>query len=497
MRVAVFFFTTKRNGGVALATTRIIPMHKNKGKPTRQCLRERLAYAMNPSKTRNGELVKSYGCNPRTADAEWALTQRIYHDMTQREYKNEVIAYQVRQSFKPGEVTPEEANAIGVEFAKRFLKGRYAFVVSTHTDRHHIHNHILWNAISLDHKRKFRNFYRSDRAVARLSDQLCTEHKLSVILDPQRKGIDYGTWLGDDRKISQRELLRMAIDAAVQKKPDTFDALLQLLQEDDWEIKSGKRISLRKKGQQRFARLDSLGDGYDEQALRTVIAGQKTHTPRKVRQITAATVAVDRIGLLIDIEAAIKSGKGVGFEHWAEKENFQRAARSVRLLLDNGVDHWADVDGLVTDAASTQKELLDQCHALEQQIQGCRELRMHIINYSKTRKVADAYRQSGYSKKFAAEHADELRMFREAKKAFAALGADKLPKVAELQQQEHSLKQKKQELYTQYRKARHTARNLSAAQANVARFFQEIENPEERIRRDSERRKSSQVSART
>ena len=179
-------------------------MHINKGKTLSQCISDRTDYAINPDKTNNGELISSYACDHRSLDAEFALAKRQYRHFTGKEEKNDVIAYQVRQSFKPGEVTPEKANQIGYDFASRFLKGKHAFIVCTHIDKAHIHNHIIWNSTTLDCKRKFRNFYGSARAVARLSDLICTEHQLSVIQNPQRGGTSYSKWKGFKGKPFQR-----------------------------------------------------------------------------------------------------------------------------------------------------------------------------------------------------------------------------------------------------------------------------------------------------
>ena len=179
-----------------MATTRIIPMHVNKGKTIAQCLTERTDYAKNPDKTEDGEYISAYACDAKTADSEFLLSKRQYRQRTGREQASDVIAYQIRQSFKPGEVTPEEANQIGYEFAKRFTKGDHAFIVCTHTDKKHIHNHIIWNSTTLDCTRKFRNFWGSTEAVRKLSDLVCMEHRLSVIENPQPHGKSYNKWLG-------------------------------------------------------------------------------------------------------------------------------------------------------------------------------------------------------------------------------------------------------------------------------------------------------------
>lgn len=192
-----------------MATTRIISMHVSHGKTIADCLTDRIDYSKNPDKTQGGELISAYECDPKTADAEFLYSKRQYQTITGREQRHDVIAYQVRQSFKPGEITPEEANRVGYEFAERFLKGRHAFFVATHTDKKHIHNHIIWNSTTLDCKHKFRDFLGSGRAVARLSDAICTEHRLSVIADPKRGKNHYGKWLGDNAKPTHNSLLHL------------------------------------------------------------------------------------------------------------------------------------------------------------------------------------------------------------------------------------------------------------------------------------------------
>ena len=204
-------------------------MHHQKGKSILKCLGERIDYSKNKEKTADGELISAYECDVKTAAAEFALAKREYGIRSGREQKNNVIAYQVRQSFKPGEVTPEEANQIGYEFAERFLKGRHAFIVCTHIDRKHIHNHILWNSTTLDCTQKFRNFWHSTNAVRKLSDLICTEHQLSVITNPKNQGVTYDKWLGNKKKPSHRELLRGAIDDVLAKQPAPHKILCKQL----------------------------------------------------------------------------------------------------------------------------------------------------------------------------------------------------------------------------------------------------------------------------
>ena len=237
---------------MALAATRLIPMRKNKGKSIGACLHNHTSYIQNPDKTEQGELVSSYQCSPLTVDEEFLLTKRLYEQTTGRSQKSDVIAYQVRQSFKPGEVTPEEANRIGYEFAERFLKGKHAFIVATHTDRAHIHNHIIYNSTALDGTRKFKNFWLSSFAVQRLSDLICLEHQLSTIeYKPYRerqKRIVYPP------KESNRDRLCSVIDSILAEKPKDYEDFLQRLEQQGYEVKRGKHTAVKGARQKRFIR---------------------------------------------------------------------------------------------------------------------------------------------------------------------------------------------------------------------------------------------------
>ena len=288
-----------------MATTRLMPLHTGKGRDVGTAISDIIDYAENPEKTDYGRLITGYECDSRTADAEFLFSKRQYAALTGRTRgADDVIAYHLRQSFVPGEVTPEEANRIGCELARRFTNGKHAFIVCTHIDKHHIHNHIIWNSTSLDCTRKFRNFWGSTRAVRRLNDTLCIENCLSIVENPKRHGKSYNKWLGDQAKPSNRELLRMAIDTALDQKPPDFDALLKLLREARYEIKPGKTLALRGKNQKRFIRLDTLGSGYSEAELRAVLSGEKAHTPRK--KIIRPT-SEKQVNLLVDIQADRKS----------------------------------------------------------------------------------------------------------------------------------------------------------------------------------------------
>lgn len=417
-----------------MAATRLIALHINKGKTVAQCLADRTDYSQNAEKTNDGEFISSYECDPKTADEEFLLTKRQYQHITGRQQKHDVIAYQIRQSFKPGEITPEEANQVGYELAMRFTKGKYAFLVATHIDKAHIHNHIIFNSTSIDGTRKFKNFFLSGLAVQRLSDLICVEHGLSIISPKpyreRQKRTEY------PKKRSQRDELCAAIDQALRQKPKDFDILVQLLAEMGYEFKDGKQKAFRERNQKRFIRLRSLGEGYSEDELRAVISGKSLH---KAKNTSRQVHAQRQFNMLIDIEAKLAEGKSGGYERWAKKFNRKEAAKTVCLLKEKGIGDYGELKALTERLSSRFSELSDSIKASEKRMAEIQVLRTHIINYSKTRNVYIEYRKAGYSKKFFEEHREEIQLHKAAKEAFNQLGVTKVPKVKDLNEEFHQL----------------------------------------------------------
>jgi len=436
-------------------------MHVNKGKTLAQCLSDRIDYGKNPDKTKESELISAYACDPRTADAEFLLSKRQYDQITGRQERNSVIAYQVRQSFKPGEVTPEEANQIGYDFASRFLKGKHAFIVCTHTDKAHIHNHIYWNSTTLDCTRKFRNFWDSTKAIARLSDLVCTEHQLSVITEPQKRGKSYNKWLGNRAKPSHREILRTAIDTALAKKPHEFEAFCSLLEAEGFTFKKGKYLTICHKDFKQNVRMNSLGEGYTEDDLRAVITGQKTHTPKKRRVSNVS----DRPRTIIDIQAKLADGKGEAYRRWATVENLKRMAKTKLYMDEHGLD-YDQLSSRKEELSAKERELSARIDTAQKRLAEINVLKTHIVNYSKTKDIYVGYKKSGYSKKYLAEHEADIIIHKAAKKAFDELGVKKLPTVKSLQVEFAELLTEKKEAYADLKKLRDELRELSVHKAN-------------------------------
>ena len=450
-----------------MATTRIISLHIGKGRTPAQALKDILDYNRNPDKTDNGTLVSAYQCNSRIAEAEFLFSKQQYANKTGRSRGSDnVIAYQIRQSFVPGEITPEEANRLGIELAKRFTKGNHAFVVCTHIDRKHIHNHIVWNSTSLDCTRKFRNFLGSGRAVRRLSDTICVENGYSIVENPKRRGKSYNKWLGS-KPSSQRDKIRMAIDDALAQKPTDLDALLALLQGTGIEVSlRGQSIRLKPPGGKKFIRLDadSLGPEYSIPALLKVISGEKKHIPYAKNGYQAKPEKVD---LLIDIQAKLQAGKGAGFERWAKRFNLKQMAQTLSYLSEHKLMDYAVLSQKAESSAARYHELSKQIKTMEKRMEELTSLRQHIINYSKTRNIYIAYRKAGYSKKFLAEHESDIILHKAAKAAFDSSGLKKLPTVKAINAEYTTLLSEKKSAYAAYREEQAEMKELLTVKSNV------------------------------
>lgn len=463
-----------------MAATRLIPMHVNKGKTLAQSLGDRTDYAKNPEKTDKGELVTGYQCDPMTVDEEFLLSKRQYEQITGRRQRHEVIAYQIRQSFKPGEITPEEANRLGQELALRFTKGKYAFIVATHTDRAHVHNHIVFNSTSIDGTRKFKNFWLSSIALQRVSDLVCLENGLSVITPkPYReraKRTDY------PRRVKNRDVLCEDIDAVLQKKPESFEAFLQELRALDYEIKCGKHISVKGKNQARFIRLSSLEDGYTEADLRAHFLGQQEHKPREKRNYHTDARPFN---LVIDIQSKLKS-KGAGYQRWASLYNLKQMSKTLLFLRDHKIESMEQLDQLVRQQTAKRDALLSSIQQSEKRLAEIGTLKKHIINYSKTRAIYEEYRKAGYSKKFLEAHREEITIHKAAKAAFDELGVKKIPRVKDLSIEYAEVLAAKKQTYAEYRQVKNDAQEFLIAQQNIASLYDAERKEEEQKRRKEE-----------
>ena len=420
-------------GGELTATTRLITHHISKGETVAQSLKDRFDYGQNPEKTQGGELISAYECDHRTADAEFLLAKAKYKAVTGREQRRDadVLCYQIRQSFRPGEITPEEANRVGYETAMRWTKGKHAFFVATHTDRQHIHNHIYYNSTTLDYTGKFRDFFRSAAALRRLSDRVCLEHDLG-------------------------------------KQPADFAAFLRLMEESGFAVKRGRGgvISFLAPGQDKPTRLRSstLGPGFDPEDIRAVIAGERP-IPELPKE---GPPPPRRVDLIIDIQNRLAQGKGPAYERWAKVYNLKQMAAALLYLREHGLTDYAALEATTEAAVDRFHSLAGELRDTEAALSHTSQLMGAVVKYAKTRPVFDGYKAARYSKKYLAQHEAELSDYRAAKAAMSELldGA-KLPKMDALKKRRRELSEKKKALYAEYRKAQADMREAVAVKGNI------------------------------
>ena len=445
-----------------MAATRLIALHQNKGRTVAQSLGDRTDYAKNPEKTEKGELVTAYCCDPYTADEEFMLQKRQYYQTTGTKQHSDVIAYQIRQSFKPGEITAEEANRIGYELALRFTKGKYSFIVATHTDRAHIHNHVVFNSTSIDGTRKFKDFWRSGLALQKLSDLICLEHDLSVIerkpYDEREKRTKYPV------KEGIRGGICRDIDEVLSRKPKDFDAFLEELKKAGYEIKAGKDVAIKSRNQQRFIRLSSLPDGFRESDIRMVLSGAAEHHPYAGK--ASVQYRQRSVNLIIDFQKQFQE-KGPAYERWAKVFNVKQMAKSFYLMREKGIGTLSELSVRANAQAQKRDDLLSSIKASEARVAEIAALKKHIINYSRTRVTYEEYRKAGYSKKFFEAHREEITLHKAAKQAFDELGVKKLPKVKDLNAEYAELMAQKKAAYAEYRKVKEDAQELLIAESNL------------------------------
>lgn len=471
-----------------MAATRLITMHQNKGKSVAKSLSDRTDYAKNGEKTENGQFISSYACQAETVDEEFMLSKREYERLTGRHPKGNIIAYQIRQSFKPGEITPEEANQVGYETAMRFTKGNHAFIVATHTDRAHIHNHIIFNSTSLDCTHKFRDFFFVGLALQRLSDIICLEHGLSVI--DWKKPSERMKRTTYPEKKSLRDEIRETINQILKDESiKDFDEFLHKLEDASFQIKRGKHISIKGKNQKRYIRLRSLGEGYTDDDLKKILAGEMERAfednekAEKQPKVYHHKNDEHEFDLLIDIQKKLAQGKGKYYVRFAKNFNTKQVAKAVLFLKQHDIRSYDALEKKVQTAVTSFNELSESIKDKEKRLAEIQVLKTHIINYVKTKDIYAEYRKRGYSKKFLEEHRQEILLHKAAKNAFDELQVKKLPKVKELNAEYAKVLAEKKKLYGEYRQAKKDMQEIQRAKYDIDQFLKDDEEQKkERVR---------------
>lgn len=421
-----------------------------------------IAYILNPEKTDEKLLVSSYGCASETAAREFEWTRKIAEQKGMNPVR--IIARHVIQSFEIGEITPELAHEIGKQFADEILGGKYEYVLTTHIDKDHVHNHLIFNAVDFMDYHAYKSYKRIYYDMREVSDRLCKENGLSVIPPSQNKGMGYKEYTEAKRGTSWKQKLKQTIDRLVITAKD-YDDFLRLMQEAGYEIKTGKYISFRAEGQERFTRSKTIGENYTEERIKERIAGR---TPRR-SQRQATPKGISLIG---DIQARIRLIDSKGYEHKAKLTILKEAARTLNYLTENNLLQYADLEKKVEDVHSSYDRTGKELKGVEARLREVQPLIKNISNYQRLKPVYDAFQKAKDKPGFKAKHEAELVIFEAARSTLLAMqGDEKLPSLKTLQAEQQRLLEEQQRLYDERVKLKKEVKQIETIKSNVDTFL--------------------------
>ena len=437
-------------------------MAVTKIKAIRGTLSKAIAYILNPEKTDEKLLVSSYGCASETAAREFEWTRRIAEQKGMNPVR--IIARHVIQSFEIGEVTPELAHEIGKQFADEILGGKYEYVLTTHIDKDHVHNHLIFNAVDFVDYHAYKSYKRIYYDMREVSDRLCKENGLSVIPPSQNKGMGYKEYTEAKRGTSWKQKLKQTIDRLVITAKD-YDDFLRLMQEAGYEIKTGKYISFRAEGQERFTRSKTIGENYTEERIKERIAGR---TPRRSQRQTTPK----GISLIGDIQERIRLIDSKGYEHKAKLTILKEAARTLSYLTENNLLQYADLEKKVEDVHSSYDRTGKELKVVEARLREVQPLIKNISNYQRLKPVYDAFQKAKDKPGFKAKHEAELVIFEAARSTLLAMqGDEKLPSLKTLQAEQQRLLEEQQRLYDERVKLKKEVKQIETIKSNVDTFL--------------------------
>lgn len=437
-------------------------MAVTKIKAIRGTLSKAIAYILNPEKTDEKLLVSSYGCASETAAREFEWTRKIAEQKGMNPVR--IIARHVIQSFEIGEVTPELAHEIGKQFADEILGGKYEYVLTTHIDKDHVHNHLIFNAVDFVDYHAYKSYKRIYYDMREVSDRLCKENGLSVIPPSQNKGMGYKEYTEAKRGTSWKQKLKQTIDRLVITAKD-YDDFLRLMQEAGYEIKTGKYISFRAEGQERFTRSKTIGENYTEERIKERIAGR---TPRRSQRQTVP----NGISLIGDIQERIRLIDSKGYEYKAKLTILKEAARTLNYLTENNLLQYADLEKKVEDVHSSYDRTGKELKGVEARLREVQPLIKNISNYQRLKPVYDAFQRAKDKPSFKAKHEAELVIFEAARSTLLAMqGDEKLPSLKTLQAEQQRLLEEQQRLYDERAKLKKEVKQIETIKSNVDTFL--------------------------
>ena len=437
-------------------------MAVTKIKAIRGTLSKAIAYILNPEKTDEKLLVSSYGCASETAAREFEWTRKIAEQKGMNPVR--IIARHVIQSFEIGEVTPELAHEIGKQFADEILRGKYEYVLTTHIDKDHVHNHLIFNAVDFVNYHAYKSYKRIYYDMREVSDRLCKENGLSVIPPSQNKGMSYKEYTEAKRGTSWKQKLKQTIDRLVITSKD-YDDFLRLMQEAGYEIKPGKYISFRAEGQERFTRSKTIGENYTEERIKERIAGR---TPRRSQRQTTPK----GISLIGDIQERIRLIDSKGYEHKAKLTILKEAARTLNYLTENNLLQYADLEKKVEDVHSSYDRTGKELKGVEARLREVQPLIKNISNYQRLKPVYDAFQKAKDKPGFKAKHEAELVIFEAARSTLLAMqGDEKLPSLKTLKAEQAQLFEEQERLYAERNRLKKEAKQIETIKSNVDTFL--------------------------
>ena len=437
-----------------------------------------IAYILNPEKTDEKLLVSSYGCASETAAREFEWTRKIAEQKGMNPVR--IIARHVIQSFEIGEVTPELAHEIGKQFADEILGGKYEYVLTTHIDKDHVHNHLIFNAVDFVDYHAYKSYKRIYYDMREVSDRLCKENGLSVIPPSQNKGMGYKEYTEAKRGTSWKQKLKQTIDRLVITAKD-YDDFLRLMQEAGYEIKTGKYISFRAEGQERFTRSKTIGENYTEERIKERIAGR---TPRRNRRQTVPK----GISLIGDIQERIRLIDSKGYEYKAKLTILKEAARTLNYLTENNLLQYADLEKKVEDVHSSYDRIGKELKGVEARLREVQPLIKNISNYQRLKPVYDAFQKAKDKPGFKAKHEAELVIFEAARSTLLAMqGDEKLPSLKMLQAEQAQLFEEQERLYAERNRFKKEAKQIETIKSNVDTFLSPSADHDRDHRRSTQR----------
>ena len=440
-------------------------MAVTKIKPVKSTLSKALDYIENPDKTDGKMLISSFGCSYETADIEFSYT------LSQALDKGNNLAFHLIQSFAPGEVDYEKAHEIGKQLADAVTKGQHEYVVTTHIDKGHIHNHIIFCAVNFVDHHKYNSNKRSYYGIRNMSDKLCRENGLSVVVPGKgSKGKSYAEYQAEKTGTSWKGKLKIAVDALI-PQVSSFEELLQRLQAAGYEIKPGKYVSCRAPGQERFTRLKTLGADYTEEAIRERIAGRRAKAAKAPGEQRG-------VSLLIDIENSIKAAQSKGYEQWAKIHNLKQAAKTMNFLTEHKIEQYADLVSRIEEMAAESGQAADALKNAEKRLADMAVLIKNVSTYQKTKPVYDAYRKARNREKYRAGQEQAIILHEAAARSLKASGIAKLPNLAALQSEYEALQAQKEALYADYGKLKKKVREYDIIKQNIDSILQADRQPE-------------------